>query len=121
MKYFQDLKNKSVPERKKFLWLVAGITSALMLLVWLIVIPKDYLARENAGESQFSSLKGQIQESLSGEEYNQMQGGVDKIKTIDGEIPQLEEIVETDQKLREQTSEKKEGDTVPINRLPLED
>lgn len=119
IKFIQELRDKPEKDRRKILIIASGVTAVVILLVWLIIIPKDYLKKENHGESQFSGLSGQVKDGFSGENLNELQKGLDGLKDIKDGNMQLDQINQSEENV---PAPKTKNDVAkPKNRLPLEE
>ena len=121
MSWLEKLRNKSQSEKKKLLWIVMGITSVIVFLVWLTAIPKDYLNKEGEKKEHLADLQGAIQGTFSGQEFDELQDSVDKLKNIDGEMIGLEETLDKSADDSQLDTQPEDTDIKPKNRLPLEE
>ena len=117
MNFFEDLRNKPREERKKLLWIITGVASVIIFIIWFILAPKDYLNKDNDGRVHLSDLKGEIQDSFSGTEFDELQDNVDKLKNVSGDDVPIDELTGSADEYSEGT---KTENIKPKNRLPLE-
>ncbi|MFH2104817.1 MAG: hypothetical protein ABII72_01125 [Parcubacteria group bacterium] len=116
MNWLESLQEKSRPEKNKLLWIAAGVITVMVIVIWISAIPKDYLKKQEVTGPRVSDLKGALQESFSGTEYNELQDNINKLKNVSDEVPKPEEMTEdTNQPMEESSTIK------PENRLPLEE
>lgn len=122
MNLLEKLRNKSQSEKSKLLWITVGVASTIVFLVWLVVMPKDYLANKDERNKHLDNLKGGIQGTFSGQEFDELRDSVDKLKNIDHEMIQSEGISDkpSDDSQAEVQPENP-NNTGSKNRLPLEE
>lgn len=113
MSFLDNLQNKPRPARVKILWTTTGIVALLLFFSWL-VIPKKY-PHDESKVGMLSSLKGELQEGLTGEEYQNIQKGWGEFSAFQDESEKVPEDLYGTEEEGEKTNESKDY------RLPLEE